>query len=154
MQAKPCVKHQAITQSRFPINPVPGNWLVPPTTGTYVIHTGVARCSDRLPMRTASSLATRQTAVVFVMSRYLSGFSQLLSSPLWRMSTYVLFVPSRSFNHAIDWPWLTRPVNSFVLLDAETQMKLMPFTAASHLVGICKFDTVKCCATFAWQPNA
>jgi uncharacterized membrane protein len=54
---------------------------------------------------------------------------------------YVLFVPSRSFNHAIDLALADKPVNSFVLLDAETHMKLMPFTTASHLVGICKFDT-------------
>jgi uncharacterized membrane protein len=54
---------------------------------------------------------------------------------------YVLFVPSRSFNSAIDVALAEKPVNSFVLLDAATHMKLMPFTTASHLVGICKFDT-------------
>jgi uncharacterized membrane protein len=54
---------------------------------------------------------------------------------------YILFVPSDSFSRAIDKALADHPVNSFVLLDSPTQMKLMPFTTASHLVGICKFDT-------------
>jgi uncharacterized membrane protein len=54
---------------------------------------------------------------------------------------YVLFVPSRSFNNAIDEALADQPVNRFVLLDAAMHMKLMPFTTTSHLVGICKFDT-------------
>ncbi len=54
--------------------------------------------------------------------------------------TFVLFVPSRSFNAAIDRALVEQPVNSFVLLDAPTQMKFMPFATNSHLVGICKFN--------------
>jgi uncharacterized membrane protein len=54
---------------------------------------------------------------------------------------YLLFIPSRSFNSAIDAALVDKPVNSYVLLDAASHMKLLPFTTASHLVGICKFDT-------------
>jgi uncharacterized membrane protein len=54
---------------------------------------------------------------------------------------YALFVPSRSFETAIDQALGQATSNQFVLLDATTQLKLMPFTTSSHLVGICKFDT-------------
>lgn len=76
------------------------------------------------------------------MNRYPFWFVTSLVLAVMAHVYYVLFVPSRSFNHAIDLALADQPVNSFVLLDAETHMKLMPFTTASHLVGICKFDTI------------
>lgn len=75
------------------------------------------------------------------MKRYPFWFLTSLVLALLAHVYYVLFVPSRSFNNAIDAAMADQPVNSFILLDAATHMKLMPFTTTSHLVGICKFDT-------------
>jgi uncharacterized membrane protein len=75
------------------------------------------------------------------MNRYPFWFLTSIILALVGHVYYVLFVPSSNFNHAIDVALADKPVNSFVLLDADTHMRLMPFTTASHLVGICKFDT-------------
>jgi uncharacterized membrane protein len=56
---------------------------------------------------------------------------------------YVLFVPSRTFDSAIDKSLGQDKINSFAILDPKAQVKLLPFTAASHLVGVCKFNVAK-----------
>jgi uncharacterized membrane protein len=53
---------------------------------------------------------------------------------------FILFVPSRNFSAALDAAMAGKQVNSFVVLDAETHMKLLPFAASHHLAGLCKFD--------------
>jgi uncharacterized membrane protein len=79
--------------------------------------------------------------MVLVMNRYPFWFFTSLVLAVLAHIYYVLFIPSGSFNAAIDQALGDQPVNSFVVLTPEAQMKLMPFTSASHLVGICKFDT-------------
>ena len=56
---------------------------------------------------------------------------------------YVLFVPSRSFSSAVDAAIGAEASNQFAILEEKAQLKLMPFAAAQHLVGACKFDLRK-----------
>lgn len=53
---------------------------------------------------------------------------------------YLLFVPSRTFNAAIDTALGSDQGNRFVLLDTKAQLKLVPFASSEHVVGICKFN--------------
>jgi uncharacterized membrane protein len=56
---------------------------------------------------------------------------------------YMLFVPSRNFNAALDKALGTAKANSFVILDSAAQESLIPFTTGTHVVGICKYDLSK-----------
>jgi uncharacterized membrane protein len=56
---------------------------------------------------------------------------------------YVLFVPSRNFNAALDRVLGDQKANSFVILDSAAQEMLIPFTTETHVVGICKYDLSK-----------
>jgi uncharacterized membrane protein len=56
---------------------------------------------------------------------------------------YVLFVPSRALNAGIDAALGAAEVNSFTILDPQAQMRLLPFAASGHLVGVCKFNVAK-----------
>jgi hypothetical protein len=57
--------------------------------------------------------------------------------------SYVLFMPSRSLNAAIDVALGTAQVNRFTVLDPAAQIKLVPFASAENVVAICKFDVAK-----------
>lgn len=54
--------------------------------------------------------------------------------------TYLLFVPSRSFSSAVDASLGPDQLNRFSVLDVAEQVKLLPFAAAEHIVGVCKFN--------------
>jgi uncharacterized membrane protein len=56
---------------------------------------------------------------------------------------YMLFIPSRTFSAAIDSAMGDSPLNQFTVLSPDAQMQLVPFAAAEHLVGLCKFDVSK-----------
>ncbi len=77
------------------------------------------------------------------MNRNIFWFITSLVLAVFSHVYYVLFIPSKGFTSAIDSALGEDPLNRFVVLDAPTQMALMPFTTGGHLVGICKFDTSK-----------
>ena len=56
---------------------------------------------------------------------------------------YVLFMPSRNFSRALDAALGDKGSNQFVVLDSAAHMKLVPFAAGHHIVGLCKLDLSK-----------
>jgi uncharacterized membrane protein len=56
---------------------------------------------------------------------------------------YLLYVPKRALEQAIDAALNGTPSNKFVILDPAVQAKLLPFSTKSHVVGVCKFDVSK-----------
>jgi uncharacterized membrane protein len=56
---------------------------------------------------------------------------------------YVLFMPSRNFDVAINAALAGSPANQFNILNAEAQQSLVPFVGSNDLVGICKFNVAK-----------
>jgi uncharacterized membrane protein len=53
---------------------------------------------------------------------------------------YLLFAPSRTFGGAIDRALGAEAGNSFVVLEPKAHLALMPFVAANHVVGVCKYN--------------
>lgn len=57
--------------------------------------------------------------------------------------SYVLFVPSRSFENHLASILASKGSNTFVILDPSQQASLLPYATEDDLVGLCSYDVRK-----------